>query len=107
MKVRILASRALAPLVESDMLPCVLHELASFLPMQSHSVPQGSMKHSYIFNTLLDHPEDLDDIQASPSRTPSYNTIHGVLLQIHSLLTENCVTLPPNSVLRNEVVSML
>ena len=107
MKVRILASRALAPLVESDMLPCVLHELASFLPMQLHSVPQRSMKHSYIFKTLSDHPKVLDDIQASPSRPPSYNTIHGVLLQIHSLLIENCATLPPNSGLRNEVVSML
>ncbi|KAG0575047.1 hypothetical protein KC19_VG313400 [Ceratodon purpureus] len=64
--VRVLASRALAPLVSSDDLPKVLLELAERLPCATYA----------------------------PKNALSYSAIHGVLLQMTVLLTSNCSALP-------------
>lgn len=106
LKVRILASRALAPLVVADKLPHVLHELAECLLMQVNGTPWRVMEHS----DELDASSlgtDFEAAQYSSRRPLSYNTVHGVLLQMHSLLTYNCVNLPSNLGLRKEVVCLL
>lgn len=64
--VRVLASRALAPLVSSDDLPAVLLELAASLPCARNA----------------------------PNNALSYSAVHGVLLQMTVLLTSNCSALP-------------
>ncbi|MCO5564739.1 hypothetical protein L7F22_018407 [Adiantum nelumboides] len=92
LKVRILASRALAPLVVSDQLTFVLHRLVKCLPI--HEV------------SLLVKASDGGQNPSLSSLLP-YNTIHGALLQIHSLLMYNCAILPSNCDLRKEVISLL
>jgi hypothetical protein len=64
--VRVLASRALAPLLSSDDLPAALVELAESLPCARNG----------------------------PNNVISYSAIHGVLLQMTVLLTSNCSALP-------------
>ncbi|MCO5604496.1 hypothetical protein L7F22_058663 [Adiantum nelumboides] len=92
LKVRIFASRALAPLVVSDQLPFVLHQLVKCLPINEVS--------------LLVKASDGGQ-NPSLSRPLRFNTMHGALLQINSLLMYNCATLPSNSDLRKEIISLL
>eukprot|EP00250_Pteridium_aquilinum_P018278 c24018_g1_i1 orf=60-7133(+) len=107
LKVRILASRALAPLVVADNLPCTLQELAKCLPMQRDVALQRIEEQMESFDTSSPR-KDTESVQCSSSRRLlPFNTIHGVLLQMHSLLTYNCVTLPSNSGLRKEILSLL
>lgn len=68
LKVRILASRALNGLVSNEKLPKVLLSIISDLPCTE------------------------DQATVSPVRT-SYNSIHGALLQLSSLLENNCTNL--------------
>ncbi|CAM8996759.1 unnamed protein product [Rhodiola kirilowii] len=65
LKVRVLASRALTGLVSNEKLPVVLLSIVSELPC-------------------------MEDQATVPSVRPSYNSIHGALLQLSSLLENNC-----------------
>ncbi|KAI9120552.1 hypothetical protein K1719_007585 [Acacia pycnantha] len=82
LRVRVLASRALVSLVSNEKLSSVLLEIASGLPSVENLV-----------------------ISASPSNMPRgiqgsgsmFNLIHGILLQLSSLLDTNCRSLADNS----------
>ncbi|KAH7422985.1 hypothetical protein KP509_12G034300 [Ceratopteris richardii] len=105
MKVRILASRALSPLVAPDQLPDMLYELVDCLPVIGDGDPlQAPGKHTRPLNTSS-LTEALKSGQYVLKRP--FNTIHGVLLQIHCLLVYNAGTLPANSDIRTKIVSLL
>lgn len=72
LRVRVLASRALTSLVSNEKLPSVLLSIASELPCVENIVKSGSYR-------------------------ISYNLIHGILLQLSSLLEVNCSNLADNS----------
>ncbi|GAU41066.1 hypothetical protein TSUD_284360 [Trifolium subterraneum] len=72
LRVRVLASRALTSLVSNEKLSSVLLSIASELPCVENFVESGS--HGI-----------------------SYNLIHGILLQLSSLLEVNCSNLADNS----------
>ncbi|KAI4352585.1 hypothetical protein L6164_006822 [Bauhinia variegata] len=74
LRIRVLASRAITCLVSNEKLAPVLLNIASGLPCTENQVPstQGSC-------------------------STSYNSIHGILLQLSSLLDVNCRNLADNS----------
>ncbi|KAI8533921.1 hypothetical protein RHMOL_Rhmol10G0048200 [Rhododendron molle] len=72
LRVRVLASRALTGLISNEKLPIVLLNIASELPCRE--------------NLMASVPVNMND------RKPkvSFNSIHGTLLQLNSLLETNC-----------------
>lgn len=77
LRVRILASRALTGLVSNEKLPIVLHNIASELP--------------FVENQLTESPVSSISLHmALSSQHASLNSIHGILLQLSSLLDMNC-----------------
>ncbi|KAH7652589.1 Armadillo-like helical-containing protein [Dioscorea alata] len=76
LRVRVLASRALTGLVSNEKLPSVFSEIVCCLP--------------YGGNLMNGH-------ETEASHRISFNSIHGVLLQLFSLLEINCENLPDNS----------
>ncbi|TQD77162.1 hypothetical protein C1H46_037298 [Malus baccata] len=84
LRVRVLASRALAGLVSNEKLPSVLLNIVSELPRrddQATWTPELSL--------LFDKTER--------RQQSSYNWIHGILLQLSSLLDTNCRNLADSS----------
>lgn len=84
LRVRLLASRALTGLVSNEKLPSVLIDIASDLPsIDNHATtcPDGSIS----FDTPKGHTN------------MSFNWIHGILLQLSSLLDTNCRNLADSS----------
>ncbi|KAJ4823920.1 hypothetical protein Tsubulata_009751 [Turnera subulata] len=77
LRIRVLASRALTGLVSNEKLPTVLLNIASELPSLDIQTTDALFS-----STLLN--------QTSGSRNVSYNSIHGMLLQLCSLLDANC-----------------
>ncbi|KAK9090712.1 hypothetical protein Sjap_023889 [Stephania japonica] len=72
-RVRVLASRALSGLVSNEKLPTVLFNIASELPWTELStISSGSVT------------------TCEENRTASFNSIHGMLLQLGHLLDVNC-----------------
>ncbi|KAL2643811.1 hypothetical protein R1flu_011398 [Riccia fluitans] len=102
LQVRVLASRALAPLVSSEDLFKVLIELARSLPVSAES------------KTLLAGSREPIEIVGPGKRlqvsgitkVSSYNAIHGVLLQMSALLIANCVSLPDRE-LQGKIVAQI
>ncbi|MCL7023252.1 hypothetical protein MKW94_028758 [Papaver nudicaule] len=78
LKVRVLASRALTGLVSNEKLPMVLQDIARGLPI--------SRKQTLNNSTSSGSPQFV-----------SSNAIHGMLLQLISLLETNCIYLVNNS----------
>uniref|UniRef100_A0A2P2JCS0 Uncharacterized protein MANES_15G175000 n=1 Tax=Rhizophora mucronata TaxID=61149 RepID=A0A2P2JCS0_RHIMU len=77
LRVRILASRALTGLVSNEKLSTVLLNIASELPcLDNHTSASPT---SYVKLDLIDE-----------AHQASYNSIHGMLLQLSSLLDANC-----------------
>ncbi|CAN6572062.1 unnamed protein product [Malus baccata var. baccata] len=84
LRVRVLASRALTGLVSNEKLPSVLLNIVSELPRiddQAALTPESS---------LLLH-------KTERRHQSSYNWIHGILLQLSSLLDTNCRNLADSS----------
>ncbi|KAM1824399.1 hypothetical protein ACFX13_023991 [Malus domestica] len=84
LRVRVLASRALTGLVSNEKLPSVLLNIVSELPRiddQAALTPKAS---------LLLH-------KTETRHQSSYNWIHGILLQLSSLLDTNCRNLADSS----------
>ncbi|RZC60822.1 hypothetical protein C5167_022593 [Papaver somniferum] len=77
LKVRVLASRALTGLVSNEKLPMVLHDIARGLPISRNQTLNNS------------------NSSGSPQFVSS-NSIHGMLLQLISLLETNCIYLVNN-----------
>lgn len=77
LRVRVLASKALTGLVSNDKLPTVLLNIASELPYIENQMVLASDSSSS-FNS------------ASGTDSASSNSIHGMLLQLSSLLDNNC-----------------
>ena len=76
LRVRILAARALTGLVSNEKLPVVLLTIASELPCTEKQVKDTTQSSSF---------ETSDG-----TRRASFNSIHGMLLQLSSLLDTNC-----------------
>ncbi|XAR51748.1 hypothetical protein NMG60_11006467 [Bertholletia excelsa] len=74
-RIRILASRALTGLVSNEKLPVVLHNIASELPSRESQKMSDS-----------NNPVNID----FERNNVSFNSIHGMLLQLNSLLETNC-----------------
>lgn len=74
MRIRILASRALTSLVSNEKLHTVLFDIASALPDSDHQTELAS---------------DVTNLSGTCCR-PSFNSIHGTLLQLGALLDANC-----------------
>ncbi|XP_050136033.1 uncharacterized protein LOC126611696 isoform X2 [Malus sylvestris] len=84
LRVRVLASRALTGLVSNEKLPSVLLNIVSELPRiddQAALTPEASL---LLHKTEIRHQS-------------SYNWIHGILLQLSSLLDTNCRNLADSS----------
>ncbi|KAK6913243.1 THADA/TRM732, DUF2428 [Dillenia turbinata] len=77
LKIRVLASRALTGLVSNEKLPLVLLNIASELPSMKNKISAAP--------ALSCSSSTRDGIHY-----PSYNSIHGTLLQLSSLLDTNC-----------------
>ncbi|KAG7985401.1 hypothetical protein I3843_03G024200 [Carya illinoinensis] len=77
LRVRVLASRALTSLVSNEKLPIVLHNIASEFPSVENPLTTSTV--SFI---------SLHVTQDSPHA--SLNSVHGLLLQLTSLLDMNC-----------------
>ncbi|XP_059670321.1 uncharacterized protein LOC132315900 [Cornus florida] len=77
LRVRVLASRALIGLVSNEKLPIVLLNIASDLPRTEDQMRSASDS-SDAFST------------ANGTHCASFNSIHGMLLQLSSLLDNNC-----------------
>ncbi|RVW82610.1 Thyroid adenoma-associated protein-like [Vitis vinifera] len=75
LRVRVLASRALTGLVSNEKLPVVLLAIASELPCTKEQMKDTR---SSSFNT------------SNGTHLSSFNSIHGMLLQLSSLLDTNC-----------------
>lgn len=75
LRVRVLASRALTGLVSNEKLPVVLLDIASELPCRE--------------NQVISVPVNMNDQKPDVS----FNSIHGTLLQLSSLLETNCKNL--------------
>eukprot|EP00850_Spirogloea_muscicola_P002017 SM000007S20977 [mRNA] locus=s7:1355748:1369992:+ [translate_table: standard] len=91
--VRLLASRSLVPLVPAKELPSFLHGLAESLPSS------GSLKDTendlasglYLGDTLL---QEKGRSQPSQTTGQQNNRVHGLLLQMQTLLSSSCTVLP-------------
>lgn len=82
LRVRVLASRALVSLVSNEKLSSVLLNIASGLPCTENLVtPAASLNLS----------------GTTPGSASTFNLIHGILLQLSSLLDINCRSLADNS----------
>ena len=77
LRVRVLASRALTGLVSNEKLPIVLHNIASELPFVENQLTESSVSSMSLHMALSSHHA-------------SFNSIHGILLQLISLLDMNC-----------------
>ena len=77
LRVRVLASRALTGLVSNEKLPIVLHNIASELPFVENQLTESSVSSISLHMALSSHHA-------------SFNSIHGILLQLISLLDMNC-----------------
>uniref|UniRef100_A0A5B7CF51 Uncharacterized protein n=1 Tax=Davidia involucrata TaxID=16924 RepID=A0A5B7CF51_DAVIN len=77
LRVRVLASRALTGLVSNEKLPTVLLNIASELPCRDSKMTSAPDS-SGLFNTT------------NGTNCASFNSIHGMLLQLSSLLDTNC-----------------
>ncbi|XP_022983680.1 thyroid adenoma-associated protein homolog [Cucurbita maxima] len=96
LRIRVLASRALTGLVSNENLPSVILNIASGLPIDDNTImaPESS--------TVV-------DVTATTQRS-SYNKIHGILLQLISLLDTNCRNLADiskKSQILNDLVEFL
>ncbi|KAJ7522573.1 hypothetical protein O6H91_18G018000 [Diphasiastrum complanatum] len=90
LKVRVLASQALPPLVSSENLSKVLIELANGLPVANKIGITMYIRDSVDSESCTNHRP------AAPNERPcvfKYNAIHGTLLQICALLEHNTATL--------------
>ncbi|KAG9451271.1 hypothetical protein H6P81_011236 [Aristolochia fimbriata] len=79
LRVRVLASRSLTGLVSNEKLHSVLQNIASGLPQARDAV---STKHI--------SPNETDKLERESPKFASFNSIHGMLLQLASLLDKNC-----------------
>ncbi|PPD74979.1 hypothetical protein GOBAR_DD28099 [Gossypium barbadense] len=77
LRVRILASRALTGLVSNEKLPTVLLNIASELPQAENQITASPVASIPLY-------------PASGAHHVSYNLIHGLLLQLGSLVHVNC-----------------
>ncbi|KAJ6738928.1 THYROID ADENOMA-ASSOCIATED PROTEIN-like protein, partial [Salix koriyanagi] len=77
LRVRVLASRALTGLVSNEKLPTVLLNIGFELPCMESQIPASS------FPSSLLNP-------SNGTACTNYNSIHGMLLQLCSLLDANC-----------------
>ncbi|KAA8530356.1 hypothetical protein F0562_005065 [Nyssa sinensis] len=77
LRVRVLASRALTGLVSNEKLPIVLLNIASELPCRNNKMTSDPDS-AGLFNTT------------NGTHCASFNSIHGMLLQLSSLLDTNC-----------------
>eukprot|EP01018_Ginkgo_biloba_P039090 Gb_02094 [translate_table: standard] len=110
LRVRVLASKALAPLVSSENLLNILLDIASGLPNTSKqnfcnefvsSTPKalrgvGNAGPSYVIQSPIEREK----------QAICFNSIHGILLQLSSLLSSNCLIIP-DMVKKNQIVSAL
>ncbi|CAL9185026.1 uncharacterized protein LOC135607932 [Musa acuminata AAA Group] len=86
LRVRILASRALTGLVSNEKLQNVICEVAHGLPHGRH---QMSMPLSLTYD-LPGSAKMCNGLGSVANRAASFNSIHGLLLQLFSLLDNNC-----------------
>lgn len=82
-RIRVLASRAIAGLISNEKLPAILLNIASELPCAKNKIMSSDS--SIVSNTQYD------------TSSTSFNSIHGILLQLSSLLDTNCRNLADSS----------
>ncbi|CAM6124686.1 unnamed protein product [Calypogeia fissa] len=90
---RVLASKALAPLVSAKDLPTVILQLAQSLPL-SASVTGGELiivEDKLVFNAANSGTNGSH--MTGIYQACSFNAIHGILLQMCTLLSSNCTSL--------------
>ncbi|RRT72139.1 hypothetical protein B296_00004553 [Ensete ventricosum] len=87
LRVRMLASRALTGLVSNEKLQTVICEVAHGLPHGRH---QMSMPLSLTYDLPGSSAKMCNGFGSLANRAASFNSIHGLLLQLFSLLDNNC-----------------
>ncbi|KAG6541059.1 hypothetical protein Mapa_017546 [Marchantia paleacea] len=92
LQVRVLASRALAPLVSSEDLLQVLIGLAGSLPVSAETkkLQACGLEPKTTSTERWSGGARVSGIM----KVSSYNAIHGVLLQMYALFSSNCISLP-------------
>ncbi|XP_057828205.2 uncharacterized protein LOC131039444 isoform X2 [Cryptomeria japonica] len=101
LRVRILASKALVPLVSGENLLNILLDIASGLPKADIQMGHRELGNSGPRTTL-----NFDNVPPLNRQSISFNSIHGILLQIDSLLSNNCMIIP-DVVKKDEIVNAL
>lgn len=101
LKVRILASKALAPLVSSENLLNTLHDIASGLPRACSQTTNNE-----VVNSAPKALASFGNVGPSCRASVSFNAIHGILLQMDSLLSTNCMIIP-DMIEKHQIVSTL
>jgi hypothetical protein len=101
LKVRILASKALAPLVSSENLMNILLDIASGLPRAASQTTKNE-----VVNSAPRALASFGNVDPSCRASVSFNAIHGILLQMDSLLSTNCMIIP-DVVEKHQIVSAL
>lgn len=101
LKVRILASKALAPLVSSENLLKLLLDIASGLPRAGSQTTNNE-----VVNSAPRALARFDNVNPSCRASVSFNAIHGILLQMDSLLSTNCMIIPDVAE-KHQIVSAL
>ncbi|CAA6665162.1 unnamed protein product [Spirodela intermedia] len=93
LRVRVLASRALTGLVSNEKLPTVLKGVAQCLPSGGSEVArkEAGLRVSGSLN------ESEDDKPAAVPLCVSFNSVHGILMQLNSLVDGNCRNLKEDS----------
>lgn len=92
LQVRVLASRALAPLVSAEDLLQVLIGLAGSLPVSAQT--KNSQTSGLEPKTTSTERSSGGARVSGIMKVSSFNAIHGVLLQMYALLSSNCISLP-------------
>ncbi|XP_058096528.1 uncharacterized protein LOC131242120 [Magnolia sinica] len=86
LRVRVLASRALTGLVSNEKLQTVLHFIACRLPHGRNQMASQEASSSISFSSA----EMSNGVDNEMPRLASFNSIHGILLQLCVLLDINC-----------------
>lgn len=94
LRVRVLASRALTGLVSNEKLPAVLKGVARCLPSGGGEAARKEAGRRV--SGSLGQGEDDEPAAATPVSV-SFNSIHGILMQLNSLVDGNCRSLKDDS----------